>query len=245
MNDTGERALIIVPTYNESDNIELLTERVGELEAPGVSLDMLVVDDASPDGTGDIADSLVGKSVIAHVLHRPGKLGLGSAYLDGFKWALENGYDYIFEMDADFSHDPSEVPNFLRMIADYDLVLGSRYIKGITVVNWPLSRLLLSYAGNWYARWVTGIPLRDLTGGYKCFRRSVLEAIDLDTVSSEGYSFQVEMNARAWHGGFKIHEVPIVFRDRTRGESKMNWQINREAAWMVWKLKWQAWRGRM
>ena len=181
-----------------------------------------------------------------HAIHRAGKLGLGTAYLAGFKWALEQNYDFVFEMDADFSHDPVHLPQFLEAIRNADLVLGSRYRKGkVTVVNWPMSRLMLSYAANLYARVVTGLPLDDCTGGFKCFRRSVLEAIDLDSVRSNGYAFQIEMSFRAWQNGFRIVEIPIVFVDRTEGESKMSKKIIREAVWMVWRLRWWSLTGRV
>jgi len=179
-------------------------------------------------------------------LHRPGKMGLGTAYVAGFRWALERDYAYIFEMDADFSHDPAHLGDFLRAIQDADLVLGSRYRKGrVTVVNWPMSRLILSYFANLYARAVTGLALDDSTGGFKCFRRSVLEAIDLNAVKSGGYAFQIEMSFRAWKKGFRIVEIPIVFVDRTEGTSKMSHRIVREAVWMVWRLRWWSITGRV
>src|SRR5688500_7219596 len=207
---------------------------------------MLIVDDGSPDGTGSLVDEIIEREPRVHVLHRERKLGLGTAYLAGFRWALERGYDYVFEMDADFSHDPAHLPEFLRAIQDADLVLGSRYQKGkVTVVNWPIGRLLLSYYANVYARAVTGLPVWDATGGFKCFRRSVLQGIDLDSVHSNGYAFQIEMSMRAWKGGFRIHEIPIVFVDRTEGQSKMSGTIVREAVWMVWRLRFSAMRGRL
>ncbi len=177
------------------------------------------------------------------MLHRPAKAGLGKAYLAGFRWALDRGYDFVFEMDADFSHDPKYLPDFLREIRDADLVIGSRYKTGVNVVNWPLSRLLLSVGANRYARWVTGLPLTDSTGGFKCFRRAVLEAIPLEQVKSNGYAFQIEMSFRAWRKGFRIKEIPIVFTDRVEGQSKMNKRIVREAIWMVWWLRLRALRG--
>lgn len=237
----AERALVVVPTYNERENIEKLIESVLERDP---RIDVLVVDDASPDGTGEIVDRIAGENPRVHALHRAGKMGLGTAYLAGFKWALERDYDYVLEMDADFSHDPGHLPQFLEAIRDADLVLGSRYRGGkVTVVNWPMTRLLLSYFANGYARFVTGVPLDDLTGGFKCFRRRVLEAIPLDEVRSNGYAFQIEMNFRAWKKGFRIVEIPIVFVDRTEGESKMSKKIVREAVWMVWRLRWWALRG--
>jgi dolichol-phosphate mannosyltransferase len=236
-----ERALVIVPTYNERQNIARLIESVVAQDA---RLEVLVVDDASPDGTGQLADELARRDGRVHVLHRPGKMGLGTAYLAGFRWALDRDYAYVFEMDADFSHDPAHLPQFLDAIETADLVLGSRYRNGkVTVVNWPISRLILSYSANLYARAVTGLPLFDSTGGFKCFRREVLEAVDLDAVRSNGYAFQIEMSFRAWKRGFRIVEIPIVFTDRTEGESKMSKRIVREAIWMVWRLRWWALRG--
>ncbi len=232
----AERAIVIVPTYNERDNIARLIPPVLEKDP---RLEVLVVDDASPDGTGQIVDEMAAQNPRVHVLHREGKMGLGTAYLAGFRWGLDHGYDYVFEMDADFSHDPNHLPQFLDAIKDADLVLGSRYRKGkVTVVNWPMTRLILSYFANFYARTVTGLPLEDSTGGFKCFRRSVLETIDLDAVRSNGYAFQIEMSFRAWKKGFRIVEIPIVFVDRTEGESKMSRKIVREAVWMVWRLRW-------
>ena len=234
----SERALVIVPTYNERENIRLLIESVLSKDA---RIDMLIVDDGSPDGTGAIVDEIATANPRVFALHRPSKMGLGTAYLEGFRWALERSYDFVFEMDADFSHNPDHLPEFLRRIVDADLVLGSRYRNGrVTVVNWPMSRLLLSYAANIYARAVTGLQLFDSTGGFKCFRRKVLEAIDLDAVKSNGYAFQIEMSFRAWKKGFRIAEIPIVFVDRTEGESKMSKRIVREAVWMVWRLRWWA-----
>jgi dolichol-phosphate mannosyltransferase len=238
-----ERALVIVPTYNERENITRIIEAV---LAQDERLEILVVDDGSPDGTGAIVDEIAARDPRVHALHRPKKMGLGTAYLAGFKWALAQGYDYVLEMDADFSHDPHHLPQFLEAIRDADLVLGSRYRHGkVTVVNWPMTRLLLSYFANLYARFVTGLPLDDSTGGFKCFRRSVLESIDLDAVRSNGYAFQIEMSFRAWKKGFRIVEIPIVFVDRTEGESKMSKKIVREAIWMVWRLRWWALTGRL
>lgn len=239
----SERALVVIPTYNERGNIERI---IAAVLAQDARLEVLVVDDGSPDGTGEIVDSIAGSNPKVHAIHRAGKLGLGTAYLAGFKWALEQNYDFVFEMDADFSHDPVHLPQFLEAIRNADLVLGSRYRKGkVTVVNWPMSRLMLSYAANLYARVVTGLPLDDCTGGFKCFRRSVLEAIDLDSVRSNGYAFQIEMSFRAWQNGFRIVEIPIVFVDRTEGESKMSKKIIREAVWMVWRLRWWSLTGRV
>ena len=238
-----ERALVIVPTYNECENIARLIEAVLEKDA---RLEVLVVDDGSPDGTGDIVEAMGATNKRVHILRRPRKMGLGTAYIAGFQWSLERKYEYTFEMDADFSHDPAHLPQFLREIDTADLVLGSRYRDGkVTVVNWPINRLLLSYFANVYARVVTGLPLWDATGGFKCYRRSVLEAIDLSRVKSNGYAFQIEMSFRAWKKNFRIVEIPIVFVDRTEGTSKMSKSIVREAVWMVWRLRFWAISGRL
>jgi dolichol-phosphate mannosyltransferase len=228
------KALIIIPTYNEQEN---LTELTRQVFAQNLPTEILVVDDNSPDGTGALADELAAADPRVHVMHRPGKLGLGSAYCAGFRWALERDYDAVFEMDADFSHNPESLGQFLKELEGADLVLGSRYLHGVTVVNWPLSRLILSYAANVYSRVITGMPYKDLTGGYKCFRRQVLEAVDLSRVKSDGYAFQIEMTFKAWRKGFKIQEIPILFVDRRAGVSKMSDRIVREAAWMVWRLR--------
>jgi len=239
----SERALVIVPTYNERENIERL---IATVLAQDASLDILVVDDGSPDGTGEIVDRIAEQNPRVHAVHRPRKMGLGTAYLMGFRWALERDYAYILEMDADFSHDPAHLPQFLSAIQSCDLVLGSRYRNGrVTVVNWPMTRLLLSYCANIYARVVTGLELGDATGGFKCFRRSVLEAIPLDDVRSNGYAFQIEMSFRAVRKKFRIIEIPIVFVDRTDGVSKMSKHIVREAIWMVWRLRWWALTGKV
>ena len=238
-----EKALVIVPTYNERENIIRLIDAV---LAQDPRIEVLVVDDGSPDGTGALVDERSAADSRVHALHRPRKMGLGTAYLAGFAWALERDYELVFEMDADFSHDPSHLPQFLESAEDADLVLGSRYREGkVTVVNWPIARLMLSYSANIYARLVTGLPLYDATGGFKCFRRKVLEAIDLSDVRSNGYAFQIEMSFRAWRKGFRIVEIPIVFVDRTEGESKMSKRIVREAIWMVWRLRWWAIVGRV
>jgi dolichol-phosphate mannosyltransferase len=238
----AERALVIVPTFNERANIERL---IASVLAQDTRLEVLVVDDNSPDGTGDIVEQLSARDDRIHAIRRPSKMGLGTAYVAGFRWALERDYQYLFEMDADFSHDPVHLPEFLAAVQTADLVLGSRYQKGrVTVVNWPMSRLILSYAANIYARRVTGMPFDDLTGGFKCFRRGVLEAMDLSAVRSNGYAFQIEMTFRAWRRGFRITEIPITFVDRSEGESKMSKRIVREAIWMVWRLRWWSIRGR-
>jgi dolichol-phosphate mannosyltransferase len=226
--------LVIVPTYNERENIDALIDKV--LSLPH-GLDILIVDDGSPDGTAAAVQAWQAKSPRVHLLQRPGKMGLGSAYRDGFRYALAQGAEYIFEMDADFSHDPNALGEFLHQIEDADIVLGSRYLHGVTVVNWPLSRLILSYTANMYTRIITGLPLADATGGFKCFRRRALEGIRLDKVKSEGYSFQIEMSYRCWRRGFRIKEIPIVFVDRRAGVSKMNRRIIWEAAGMVWRLR--------
>ncbi len=227
-------ALVIVPTYNEKENISELIRSVLSIDE---GLEMLIVDDNSPDGTGEIVDGIAVREPRVHVIHREGKMGLGSAYITGFKWALANtDAKYVFEMDADFSHDPCALPEFLEAIRTNDLVIGSRYLKGITVVNWPLSRLILSKGANIYTRVVTGLPLKDSTGGFKCFRREVLEQLPLDTIKSDGYSFQIEMNFICWKKGFRIKEIPILFVDRRVGISKMSKSIIWEAAFMVWRL---------
>ncbi len=239
----AERALVIIPTYNERENLPRIVPQILQQDP---RLELLVVDDNSPDGTGKLAAAMAADDPRIHVLHRAGKLGLGTAYVAGFRWALEGGYDYVFEMDADFSHDPRHLPTFLAEIADADLVIGSRYLnRRVTVVNWPMSRLMLSYFANVYARWVTGLKLWDSTGGYKCYRRAVLAEIDLDQVRSNGYSFQIEMSFRAWRKGFRIREITITFSDRSEGHSKMSGRIVREAVWMVWRLRWWALVGRV
>ena len=239
---TAEKILIIIPTYNELENIEKLIREIYTINS---SLDILIVDDNSPDGTGEHVKKLKDQFESLYLIEREGKLGLGTAYVAGFNFALQNGYSIIFEMDADFSHDPKEIPNFLEAIKESDVVIGSRYIKGVNVVNWPLSRLLLSYFANKYTRFVTGLPLCDSTGGFKCFKRKVLESINLDEVRSGGYSFQIEMNFKAWKKGFKLKEIPIIFIDRAVGKSKMSKVIFREAVWMVWKLKIKSLFGRL
>jgi dolichol-phosphate mannosyltransferase len=239
----SERGLVIIPTYNERDNIARLIDQV---LARDDRLDVLVVDDGSPDGTGAIVDTVKATNSRVDVIHRATKLGLGTAYIAGFRWALARQYAFVFEMDADFSHDPAHLPQFLEALEKADLVLGSRYRnRRVTVVNWPVGRLLLSYAANVYARVVTGLQLFDSTGGFKCFRREVLEAVDLEAVKSSGYAFQIEMNFRAWKKGYRIVEIPIVFVDRTEGESKMSKKIVREAVWMVWRLRWWSIRGKV
>ncbi len=228
------KAFVVIPTYNEIDNVKSLTNAV-LVQHP--DLQILFVDDNSPDGTGALIDELVAQNDRVHVLHRSGKLGLGSAYREGFKAALAMGADYLLEMDADFSHDPQQLPVFLSAIEESDLVIGSRYLHGVSVVNWPIRRLILSYFASVYTRWITGLAIRDCTSGFKCFRRSTIEAIDLSRVTSDGYSFQIEMNYRCMEKGFRITEIPIIFIDRHSGTSKMSGSIVREAVTIVWKLR--------
>jgi len=232
------RTLIIMPTYNERENLPRMADRLMQLPE---AVELLVVDDSSPDGTGQIADELAAKNSRIHVLHRAQKNGLGRAYIAGFKWALAHDYEFIFEMDGDFSHDPAAIPEFIAAAEKEhaDLVLGSRYSNGIRVVNWPLKRLVLSRGAGIYVRIITGMPFSDPTGGYKCFRRRALQAIDLDAVQSNGYSFQIELTHRLWRQGLKVVETPIVFTDRKHGQSKMSGHIVREALFMVWKLWFQ------
>jgi dolichol-phosphate mannosyltransferase len=227
--------LVILPTYNERENIDLLLDR---LLALPFGLEVLVVDDHSPDGTAERVEARRSVEPRVHLLERPSKMGLGSAYRDGFRYALERGAELVFEMDADFSHDPDAIAGFLEHVRDCDLVLGSRYLDGnVTVVNWPLTRLILSYSANLYARWITGLPVYDCTGGFKCFRRRALESVNLDHVRSDGYAFQIEMTYKCWKRGMRIREIPIVFVDRRAGVSKMSRNIIWEALWMVWRLR--------
>lgn len=228
------KAFVVIPTYNEKDNVRSLTDAV---LAQHPDIQILFVDDNSPDGTGNIIDDIVARNGRVHVLHRSGKLGLGSAYREGFKAALAMGADFLIEMDADFSHDPKTLPLFLSAIENSDLVIGSRYLNGVSVVNWPIRRLILSYFASAYTRLITGLRVSDCTSGFKCFRRSTLEAIDLVDVKSDGYSFQIEMNYRCMEKGLRITEIPIIFIDRHAGSSKMSGAIVREAVVMVWKLR--------
>lgn len=227
------RAMVIVPTYDELENVKAL---IPKILASAPTTEVVVVDDNSPDGTGAWVEEMSHQIPRLHCLRRPGKLGLGSAYRDGFRFALDNGADLIFEMDADLSHDPEELPNFIEAAKTADLVLGSRYLSGVTVVNWPLRRLMLSYTANVISRIFTGLPVKDATGGFKCFRRIVLESIDLDRIKSDGYSFQIEVSFHAWRRGFRITEIPILFVDRRVGISKMNRKIIFEAIIMIWHL---------
>jgi dolichol-phosphate mannosyltransferase len=228
------KAIVIVPTYNEAENIANLIDKIFSVDS---NLNILVIDDNSPDGTAEIVKRISEKDPRVHLIQRPGKLGLGTAYIEGFKYALANGYEAIFEMDADFSHNPEDIPRFLDALEDADLVIGSRYLTGVNVINWPLRRLMLSYFANLYTRIITGMPVRDATGGYKCFRAEALKQIDLDKIKTNGYGFQIEMNFRFWAKGFRVKEIPIVFVDRRNGVSKMNKKIILEAVFLVWKLK--------
>lgn len=230
-----KKALIIIPTFNEADNIVRLVNNILEIKFEGINIDILVVDDNSVDGTSNLVKSLKDDRVT--IIDRDSKLGLGTAYILGFRFAIEKGYEYVFEMDADFSHDPQVLPEFLDKIRDYDLVIGSRYINGIAVVNWPLSRLIISLGASIYTRLITFLPVKDVTAGFMCYRVNALKQIDLDSVRSNGYSFQIEMKFRMWKKGFRIIEIPIVFIDRRAGVSKMSKKIVHEAAFMVWKLK--------
>lgn len=225
---------VVIPTYNERENIEKLSSLILSQDS---RITILFVDDNSPDGTGEMAARIAAETPRVKVLHRSGKLGLGSAYREGFAIAIDAGADYVIEMDADFSHDPAMLPSFIKMMADYDVVIGSRYINGVSVVNWPIRRLILSYCASVYTRMITGLHLSDCTGGFKCFKREVLQSIDLASIKSDGYSFQIEMNYRCHERGFRIGELPIIFVDRHAGTSKMSKQIVREAVVMVWKLK--------
>lgn len=228
------KTLIIIPTYNELENLPKLLPAVLSKD---ISVNVLIVDDNSPDGTAAFVENEMKSNDRIHLLKRSSKQGLGTAYIAGFKYALKNGFDLIFEMDADFSHDPNEIPKFLEEMKNSDLVLGSRYITGVNVINWPMRRLLLSWFANLYTRAITGMSVHDATGGYKCFRKEVLQAIDLNKVTSNGYAFQIEMTFKAWKKGFRIKEIPIIFVDRVKGNSKMSKKIVREAVTMVWKLR--------
>jgi dolichol-phosphate mannosyltransferase len=229
-----KHSLIIIPTYNEADNVAKI---IPEVLAQDEGFNVLIVDDNSPDGTAKLVKEMQRTNVRIHLIERTSKLGLGTAYVAGFKYALAHGFDFVFEMDADFSHDPNMLVKLLATAEDFDLVIGSRYISGVNVVNWPMRRLILSYSANLYTRIITGLPVKDATAGFKCYRRAVLESFDLDSIKSNGYSFQIETNYLAWKHGFRICEIPIVFTDRREGVSKMSKHIVYEAAWMVWKLK--------
>jgi len=228
------KTLVIIPTYNEIENIEHILEQV---LAKSETIEVLVIDDNSPDGTALRVKFMQSSEPRIHLLERPGKMGLGSAYVTGFKYALEQSYDYIMEMDADFSHNPEDIPRLLDTAKKYDLVIGSRYCDGVNIIHWPIKRLLISYFASKYVRTITRMPVKDPTSGFKCFRRKVLESIDLDKILSDGYAFQIEMNFKAWVKGFRIKEIPIVFTERLNGVSKMSRKIVWEAAWMVWRLE--------
>ncbi len=228
------KTLVIIPTYNELENMPRLLPAV---LSKNDEINVLIVDDNSPDGTAAFVENEMKNNNRIHLIKRSSKQGLGTAYIAGFKYALQKNFELIFEMDADFSHDPNEIPRFLDEITDSDLVLGSRYKNGVNVINWPMRRLLLSWFANLYTRFITGMPVHDATGGFKCFRRKVLEAIDLDRVTSNGYAFQIEMNFKTWKKGFRVKEIPIIFVDRVKGTSKMSKKIVREAVTMVWKLR--------
>jgi len=229
-----DKILVVIPTYNEAENIPKLIPAVLR-QARGI--EVLIVDDGSPDGTGALVRRMMRKSGKIHLLERSTKSGLGTAYVAGFRYALQGSYEYVFEMDADFSHDPNEIPNFLSVVQNADLVIGSRYTNGVRVLNWPMRRLLLSYYANIYTRIMTGLPLHDATGGFKCYRRKVLESIDLGRITSNGYAFQIEMSYKAWKRGFRLTEIPIIFLDRQVGVSKMSKNIVYEALLMLWKLR--------
>jgi len=227
------KSLVVIPTYNEIDNIEKIILKVLSLRK---GMDILIVDDNSPDGTGDIVDALVSEHKELNVIHRPGKLGMGRAYVDGFNWALGKRYEYVFEMDADFSHNPEDLPRLLDEMGEYDLCIGSRYVKDAGVINWPIWREILSRSANVYVKLITCMPVNDGTGGFKCYRRSVLESINLDGVRSEGYAFQIEMHYKSWKKGARIKEISILFKDRLQGNSKMSKKIIFEAFFVVWRL---------
>ncbi len=236
------RSLVIIPTYNEKDNITRIIEKVLPQDD---SIEVLIVDDNSPDGTGKLVLEIMKETDRVHMIERKGKLGLGTAYVEGFKFAIQNRFDYIIEMDADFSHNPDDLPRLLSEIKNNDLVIGSRYVSGVNVVNWPISRLLLSYLASFYVKIITGMKIDDPTGGFKCFRRSVLEKINLDDIISDGYSFQVEMNYRIYHNKYRVKEIPIIFYERRDGKSKMSKHIVIEAIWKVWRLRLMALLGKL
>ncbi len=227
------RVLVIVPTYNEAENIAAIIREVRSLE---IDPDILVIDDNSPDGTAKIVKAMMERDPKVHLIERPRKMGLGSAYITGFKWALSNNFDVVVEMDADFSHDPKDIRRLIEGLENCDAVIGSRYVKGVSVVNWPISRLLLSYFANLYARVVTGVKIKDLTSGFKAIKTECLRSIDLDRIRSDGYAFQIELHFNLWFKGFKICEIPIIFVERRAGKSKLNKGIIWEAFWMVLRL---------
>lgn len=236
------KVLVVVPTYNEAENIvNLIPAVLGQSNA----VEILIVDDSSPDGTGEIVGGMMKSEPRIHMIKRAGKMGLGTAYVAGFKFAIEKRYEYVMEMDADFSHDPDDIPRFLEKIRECDVVLGSRYKNGVRVLDWPMQRLLLSYSANVYTQIMTGLPLHDATGGFKCFRRQVLESIDLERIKSNGYAFQIEMSYKAWKKGFRLEELPIIFHDRRSGISKMSRKIVYEAVFMLLTLRLRSIVGRL
>ncbi len=228
------RTLVIIPTYNEKENVERIMDAVLKQDA---SIDILIIDDNSPDGTADIVKGIMKTNNRIRIKERKKKLGLGTAYVLGFKYAIENDYDFVFEMDADFSHDPGDISRFMKAIRTNDLIIGSRYSDGVSVVNWPIKRLLLSYFANVYAKTVTGVPVHDLTAGFKCYRVDFLKKIDLNRVKSDGYGFQIEIDVKIYKKGGRVKEIPVIFRDRVDGYSKMNRKIIWEAFWLVWRLR--------
>lgn len=235
--ESSPKILVVIPTYNEAENIPKLVPIVLRQAA---ALDILIVDDGSPDGTGQVVKNIMAENSRVFLIERGGKQGLGTAYVAGFKFAIERGYDLVFEMDADFSHNPNEIPQFLEKIKDADLVIGSRYVNGVRVLNWPMNRLLLSYSANVYTQIITGLPIHDATGGFKCYRIEALKAIDLDKIKSNGYAFQIEISFKVWKRGFRLVEIPIVFLDRRVGISKMSRSIVYEAVFMLWKLRFRS-----
>ncbi len=236
------RVIAVVPTYNEIENLPLLLPQILQQDP---RIEVLVVDDDSPDGTGKWAEEMAANEPRLHVLHRAAKEGLGKAYRAGLRMALDLGADFVIQMDADFSHPPETLRTMLAEIEDHDVVMGSRYLHGITVINWPIERILLSYFGNWYARLITGLPITDTTGGFRCMRRSLLERMGLERIRSDGYAFQIEMNYRFFRQGARVKEIPFFFLDRTRGTSKLTLRIGLEALWVVWWLRIAGWLGRL
>jgi dolichol-phosphate mannosyltransferase len=240
--NSASRALVVIPTYNEAANIRTVINRI--LEIGDAAIEILIVDDNSPDGTGELVASWAEQEPRLHLMRRPYKLGLGTAYVAGFRYALQNDYDVIIEMDADLSHNPADLPRLLEKIDDYDLVIGSRYLKESGVVNWPLSRLMLSQFANWYTRAITRMPIHDCTSGFKCIRSRVLQNVHLDHIVSSGYAFQIELHYKIWRKGSRICEIPIVFTERQQGKSKMSRKVQLEAATLVWRLKLKDWLGK-
>ena len=236
MNDIP-KILVCIPTYNEIEGIDKIIPKVLSMFE---GIEILIIDDNSPDKTAEKVEAMMASNSKIHLIKRPGKMGLGTAYVEGFKYAIKNNFELVFEMDADFSHDPEAIPSFLEAIKENDLIIGSRYSNGINVVYWPMRRLLLSYFANVYTKIITGLKIHDATGGYKCYRIDVLKSINLDKIKSNGYSFQIELTFKAWKKGFRLKEIPIIFRDRLSGTSKMNKKIIYEAIFMVWKLRFKS-----